>query len=283
MEKKKILLVTVSVGMFLVVAVGTAILVFTPRQETTAQAAIAQSPVEPGTGGTALPGAGSPPAALSGSQGAASSAATSPVPAWNTQAAGAGTPLAETAAPAGESSAAPLPAPAVPPSSADSYFVVDAAPVGTGKPDGEVIVSVPRPRQAASPAAAIPASPAPAPARAVPRETPPAPRPVAAAAPPVQSAAARPAAKSALSRRNSAWWVQAGSFSSMNHADSAKDNLALRGITSIVENSDVNGKIWYRVRIGPYTSQNEADYWLALIKTMEGFEQSQIWQSPIIN
>jgi DedD protein len=33
------------------------------------------------------------------------------------------------------------------------------------------------------------------------------------------------------------------------------------------------------VRVGPYTSQNEADYWLALIKSIDGFGESQIWQN----
>jgi DedD protein len=55
--------------------------------------------------------------------------------------------------------------------------------------------------------------------------------------------------------------------------------LASKGITSIVENRDVEGKIFYRVRVGPYASPHEADYWLALIKTIKGFENSQVWKS----
>jgi DedD protein len=35
----------------------------------------------------------------------------------------------------------------------------------------------------------------------------------------------------------------------------------------------------YRVRIGPYTSQNEADYWLAMVKSIDGFEKSQVWET----
>jgi DedD protein len=96
--------------------------------------------------------------------------------------------------------------------------------------------------------------------------------------------AAAPAQSAAAAAKNwSAYWVQAGSFSSKNRADSAKETLAAKGITSIIENNELGGKIWYRVRIGPYTSQNEADYWLALIQTLEGFEQSQVWRSARVN
>jgi DedD protein len=75
------------------------------------------------------------------------------------------------------------------------------------------------------------------------------------------------------------YWVQTGSFSTRVRADGAKETLAGKGITSIIENRDVEGKIFYRVRVGPYTSQNEADYWLSLVKTINGFEESQVWRS----
>jgi DedD protein len=38
----------------------------------------------------------------------------------------------------------------------------------------------------------------------------------------------------------------------------------------------VDGQTWYRVRVGPYTSENEAGYWLALVRAINGFDQSQI-------
>jgi DedD protein len=38
----------------------------------------------------------------------------------------------------------------------------------------------------------------------------------------------------------------------------------------------VDGRIWYRVRVGPYTSENEASYWLALVKAIDGFGESQV-------
>jgi DedD protein len=78
------------------------------------------------------------------------------------------------------------------------------------------------------------------------------------------------------------FWVQAGSFTAKVRAENVKETLASKGITSIIENRDVNGATFFRVRIGPYTSQNEADHWLALIKSIKGFEDSQIWQSPSV-
>jgi len=80
--------------------------------------------------------------------------------------------------------------------------------------------------------------------------------------------------------RGSNYWVQTGSFKSKNRADNAKDFLAGKGITSIVFDSKVNGQTVYRVRVGPYTSKSEADYWLSLIKEIDGMENSQVWKSP---
>ncbi|MCL2094052.1 MAG: SPOR domain-containing protein [Treponema sp.] len=73
--------------------------------------------------------------------------------------------------------------------------------------------------------------------------------------------------------------MQTGSFSSIARAEGAKASLADRGITSIIENREVDGRPFFRVRVGPYTSQNEADYWLNLIQEISGFEDSQVWQT----
>jgi DedD protein len=98
---------------------------------------------------------------------------------------------------------------------------------------------------------------------------------------PVKPAAtAKPAAAPARETYD-AYWVQAGSFSSRTNADSAKEILISKGITSIIENRELDGKTFYRVRIGPYISQNEANYWLALIQTMDGFGESLIWKNQV--
>jgi len=72
------------------------------------------------------------------------------------------------------------------------------------------------------------------------------------------------------------FWVQTGAFSTMASAENVKETLATKGITSIIENGIINGRSLFRVRVGPYTSRNEANYWLALIQSMDGFEDSQV-------
>lgn len=93
-----------------------------------------------------------------------------------------------------------------------------------------------------------------------------------------------PAAATARStaRTTDNFWVQAGSFSTVGRAEGVKDTLASKGITSIIENRVVDGTTYYRVRIGPYTTRNDAEYWLALIQSINGFESSQIWQTPVV-
>jgi DedD protein len=75
------------------------------------------------------------------------------------------------------------------------------------------------------------------------------------------------------------YWVQAGSFSTQIRAEDVKETLQTKGLTSVIETSAVNGKSLFRVRIGPYTSQNEADYWLAIVKSIDGFQDSLVWQN----
>jgi DedD protein len=72
------------------------------------------------------------------------------------------------------------------------------------------------------------------------------------------------------------YWVQTGAYSTKARAESVKEQLQTKGITSVLDVKDVNGKTYYRVRIGPYTTQKEAQYWLALVKNLEGFSESYI-------
>jgi DedD protein len=143
---------------------------------------------------------------------------------------------------------------------------------GAGAPERKapetapVIVSVPRPS-----AVAVPDVP-PA-GKALPAAAPSRPKAAPAAAP----APAKPAPQAKPARDS--YWVQTGSFSAQARAEGARELLAAKGIASVIENRDVDGKTWFRVRVGPYTSQNEADYWLSLIKNIQGFEGSQVWKS----
>jgi DedD protein len=79
------------------------------------------------------------------------------------------------------------------------------------------------------------------------------------------------------------FWVQTGAFSAQVRAEDARELLATKGITSIIENREINGKIWYRVRLGPYTSEREATHWLEIVKLIDGFNDSQVRQTVRTN
>ena len=132
----------------------------------------------------------------------------------------------------------------------------DAAAPGT-------VINVPKPNTAAVPDVKPIEKPA------VAKDNPPQTKP------PAVSEAAAPAPK----KMHRDFWVQAGSFSTRERADGVKSTLGTKGISAIVTNQEINGNTYYRVRIGPYTSQNEADYWLAMVKSIDGFHDSQIWES----
>ena len=109
--------------------------------------------------------------------------------------------------------------------------------------------------------------------------------PVVKAAPkPAAQPAPKPAAKPAVdkSKTYDSYWVQTGAFSTKIRAEGAKESLASKGITSIIDNRDIDGKTWYRVRVGPYTSETEANYWLALVKSIDGFGDSQVRLSQVL-
>jgi len=90
-------------------------------------------------------------------------------------------------------------------------------------------------------------------------------------------------AKPATSKTINDFWVQTGAFSAQIRAEDARETLAAKGITSIIENREINGKIWYRVRLGPYTSEREANHWLEIVKLIDGFSDSQIRQTVRVN
>ena len=78
------------------------------------------------------------------------------------------------------------------------------------------------------------------------------------------------------------YWVQTGAFSTKIRAEGAKESLASKGIASIIDNRDIDGKTWYRVRVGPYMSETEANYWLALVKSIDGFSESQVRLTQVL-
>ena len=85
---------------------------------------------------------------------------------------------------------------------------------------------------------------------------------------------AEPAVKKAV--RITEYWIQAGSFSSLSKATDVKTKLTENGAASTISTTNVNGTDYYRVRLGPYSDQMEADKFLSWIKAVKGFENSYI-------
>lgn len=72
------------------------------------------------------------------------------------------------------------------------------------------------------------------------------------------------------------YWIQAGSYSSKINAEHARATLAERYLSAEIFTRDSKGKTTYRVRVGPYNSKAEADYWLGTVKNIPDFPDSYV-------
>ncbi|MDR1302498.1 MAG: SPOR domain-containing protein [Treponema sp.] len=288
MDKKKLLLVAVSVGIFLIMVIGLSILLFLPRRN----AATGSVPVFTQSNNAVSPSPVNVPV---------EAVPVEPVRPEPTRTEPASANPVDMLRNLEEIQGLQSP-PASPSMTQENNIYIYGDPTKpqtlveqtTRNNSSNLVIEVPRPSAVAVPSsvptdnaraqeppkASTPASTqptrTPAPATTSPRPS--SPPPVAAAKPP---AATAPAPAQQPQRLYEDYWVQAGSFSTSSRAEGAKETLASKGITAIIETRDVNGQNFYRVRIGPFTSQNEADYWLSVIKKIQGFEDSQIWQSPV--
>ena len=74
------------------------------------------------------------------------------------------------------------------------------------------------------------------------------------------------------------YWIQAGSYTSRTRADRIKAELDRQGLTGRIMSKDVDGTLYYRVRIGPYQAKEEAQKFLTWVKEKEQFSSSYISQ-----
>ena len=221
-EQKKLLLVAVSVGVFLLVTITAAIAILTPKanmQETAIN--------------------------------------TQPYSSGRLQPATVGSDIQQPASTTQETSVNQVENPAVDVKNNDRLTINVTKPTTVAVPDSQETLPAARSVATVAPAAKPAATSKPAASK---------------------SPAAKPAAP-AKTKTTKNFWVQTGAFTAKIRAEDSKELLASKGITSIIENSEINGKTWYRVRVGPYTSENEANYWLALVKTIDGFGSSQVRQT----
>ncbi|MDR2481718.1 MAG: SPOR domain-containing protein [Spirochaetaceae bacterium] len=259
MEKKKLLLISVSVGLFLVIVIGVSILAFSPRNYSVMDYAQATASVD----------------SLSEKNRTEGIISETPPP----------VPIVEVVPPPtpvtadgqiqnassneniiyinGENAENPVRVERLSDGNTKTYINIPSTPVVK-------IENTPATAGGQTPSMPVPETkPVSKPAAETKQPSKPTPKPV---------AAPKPAPKPAAPRQDD-YWVQAGSFSNKRGADEAKEFLAGKGITSLVQNSMVNGKVYYRVRVGPYSSQSEANYWLSLIKSLDGMGGSMVWKT----
>ena len=111
------------------------------------------------------------------------------------------------------------------------------------------------------------------------------PNPVAKATP---KPAAKPAVKAAPAKTTTKastatstkvpdrFWVQVASYASKKNADDARATLESNKIPSeVFTYTDAKGKVFYRVRIGSYTTSSEAEYWKTQVAKIDQFANAQ--------
>ncbi len=70
---------------------------------------------------------------------------------------------------------------------------------------------------------------------------------------------AKPAEMSKPADAPAGFYLMAGSFQKPSDADAQKANLALIGFDASVQKAVVGEKVWYRVKIGPFKRQDDAN------------------------
>ena len=74
------------------------------------------------------------------------------------------------------------------------------------------------------------------------------------------------------------YWVQVASYSNKKGAENARSILDENKIPSdIFTYTDTKNNLFYRVRIGPYTTKSEAEYWKARIEQIDFFKNSKCY------
>lgn len=77
---------------------------------------------------------------------------------------------------------------------------------------------------------------------------------------------------SSSSKVQDQYWVQVASVTNKNNAENARAALASNKIESeIFTHRADNGTLYYRLRVGPYTTKTEAEYWKGRIALIDEF------------
>ena len=72
------------------------------------------------------------------------------------------------------------------------------------------------------------------------------------------------------------YWVQVAAYSNKKGAENARSVLDENRIPSdIFTYKDNKGNLFYRVRVGPYTTKSEAEYWRTRINKIDAFSKAE--------
>ncbi len=74
------------------------------------------------------------------------------------------------------------------------------------------------------------------------------------------------------------YWIQTGAYKSQSKAEELISTLADKGLSGKVFSYDSGSGTYYRVRIGPYTNQGEADKFLSIVRQIQGLDASYVSQ-----
>ena len=83
--------------------------------------------------------------------------------------------------------------------------------------------------------------------------------------------------------KSTQYWIQVASLTSRKNADSARAVLGENKITAdVFTYKDTSDKLYYRVRVGPYTTKSEAEYWRGEIAKIDSFASSQSYVTSTV-
>ena len=84
-------------------------------------------------------------------------------------------------------------------------------------------------------------------------------------------------------KKSTQYWIQVASLTSRKNADSARAVLGENKITAdVFTYKDTSDKLYYRVRVGPYTTKSEAEYWRSEIAKIDSFASSQSYVTSTV-
>ena len=92
---------------------------------------------------------------------------------------------------------------------------------------------------------------------------------------------AKTPAKPAAPQVQTLYWVQTASLASRINAERARDKLAAQHMKVEIFTKETSSGLTHRVRVGPFTNNTEAKYWLNSIKKIEGFEKSYVTEEKV--